>query len=87
MVCQFDLAAQYVADLRAIRATGAATAETAFYPPLDRLFSAVGQTLKPRPFLFDRDLNLRAEPPGCQSLLVAHSAGGASLGGYGQESE
>ena len=39
---------QYVTDLRAIRATGSATAETSFYPPLDRLFNAVGQTLKPR---------------------------------------
>ncbi len=38
---------QYIADLRAIRSTGAATAETSFYPPLDRLFNAVGQTLKP----------------------------------------
>ena len=38
---------QYIADLRAIRSTGSATAETSFYPPLDRLFNAVGQTLKP----------------------------------------
>ena len=40
--------AQYVADLRAIRGTGAATAETSFYPPVDRLFNAVGQSLTPR---------------------------------------
>jgi hypothetical protein len=39
--------AQYIADLRAIRSTGSATAETSFYPPLDRLFNATGQTLKP----------------------------------------
>jgi hypothetical protein len=38
---------QYIADLRAIRSTGSATAETSFYPPLDRLLNAVGQTLKP----------------------------------------
>jgi len=38
---------QYIADLRAIRSTGSATAETSFYPPLDRLFNATGQTLKP----------------------------------------
>jgi hypothetical protein len=38
---------QYIADLRAIRSTGSATAETSFYPPLDRLFNAVGQSLKP----------------------------------------
>jgi hypothetical protein len=39
--------AQYIADLRAIRSTGSATAETSFYPPLDRLFNFVGQALKP----------------------------------------
>ena len=39
--------AQYIADLRAIRSTGSATAETSFYPPLDRLFNAAGQALKP----------------------------------------
>lgn len=38
---------QYIADLRAIRSTGSATAETSFYPPLDRLFNAAGHTLKP----------------------------------------
>jgi hypothetical protein len=38
---------QYISDLRAIRNTGSATAETSFYPPLDRLFNAAGQTLKP----------------------------------------
>ena len=38
---------QYLTDLRAIRLTGSATAETSFYPPVDRLFNAVGQTLKP----------------------------------------
>ncbi len=38
---------QYIADLRAIRSTGSATAETSFYPPIDRLFNAVGQCLKP----------------------------------------
>lgn len=38
---------QYVTDLRAIRSTGSATAETSFYPPLDRLLNAAGQNLKP----------------------------------------
>lgn len=38
---------QYIADLRAIRATGSATAETSYYPPLDKLFNAVGHGLKP----------------------------------------
>lgn len=47
--------AQYVADLRAIRSTGSSTAETSFYPPIDRLFNATGQTLKP-PVLFSTQL-------------------------------
>jgi hypothetical protein len=40
-------AAEYIAELRAIRSTGSATAETSYYPPLSRLFNAVGETLKP----------------------------------------
>jgi hypothetical protein len=47
--------AQYIADLRAIRSTGSATAETSFYPPLDRLFNATGQFLIP-PVLFSIQL-------------------------------
>jgi hypothetical protein len=39
--------AQYIAELRAIRSTGSATAETSFYPPLASLFNSVGQSLKP----------------------------------------
>jgi len=39
--------AEYIAELRAIRSTGSATAETSFYPPLDRLLNAAGQKLKP----------------------------------------
>ena len=39
--------AQYLTDIRAIRSTGSATAETSFYPPLDRLLNAAGQKLKP----------------------------------------
>jgi hypothetical protein len=39
--------ADFITDLRAIRSTGSATAETSYYPPLDRLFNAVGQSLKP----------------------------------------
>ncbi len=39
---------EYLTDLRAIRATGSATAETSFYPPLDRLFNAAGKDLKPQ---------------------------------------
>ena len=47
--------ADYLTDLRAIRATGSATAETSFYPPLDRLFNAAGKDLKP-PVLFSTQL-------------------------------
>jgi hypothetical protein len=39
--------AQYLTDLRAIRSTGSATAETSYYPPLGRLLNAAGQKLKP----------------------------------------
>jgi Type ISP C-terminal specificity domain/N-6 DNA Methylase len=39
--------ADYLTDLRAIRSTGSATAETSYYPPLDRLLNAAGQKLKP----------------------------------------
>lgn len=38
---------EYLTDLRAIRSTGSATAETSFYPPLDRLLNAAGQKLRP----------------------------------------
>jgi hypothetical protein len=38
---------QYISDLRAIRSTGSATAETSFYPPITALFNASGQTLTP----------------------------------------
>ena len=40
--------ARYISDLRDIRATGSATAETSFYPPLERLLNAVGRTLLPQ---------------------------------------
>lgn len=46
---------QYVTDLRAIRSTGSATAETSYCPPIDRLFNTVGQTLSP-PVLFSTQL-------------------------------
>ena len=71
---------QYVTDLRAIRATGSATAETSFYPPLDRLFNAVGQTLKPR-VLFSTQLRNQGAGmpdggffPQAQSLASQHRA-------------
>jgi len=39
--------AEYITDLRAIRSTGSATAETSYYPPIDRLLNTAGQKLKP----------------------------------------
>jgi hypothetical protein len=55
--------AQYIADLRAIRSTGSATAETSFYAPLDRLFNAAGQTLKPAVLFSTQLRNSRAGLP------------------------
>ena len=40
----------YFADLRQIRASGGATAERSYYPPLTNLLNAVGGTLKPKVF-------------------------------------
>ena len=40
--------AEYLAELRAIRSTGAGVAETSYYPALSNLFNAIGVTLKPR---------------------------------------
>ena len=38
----------YLADLRRIRASGGATGERSYYPPLNNLLAAVGATLKPK---------------------------------------
>ena len=40
----------YLADLRRVRASGGATGERSYYPPLSNLLNAVGGTLKPRVF-------------------------------------
>ena len=40
----------YFEDLRRIRASGGATGERSYYPPLNNLFDAVGATLKPKVF-------------------------------------
>lgn len=47
--------AQYLTEIRAIRNTGSATAETSFYPAVTSLFNASGQSLKP-PVLFSTQL-------------------------------
>ena len=38
----------YLAELRDIRSTGAAVAETSFYTPLSNLLNEIGKTLKPK---------------------------------------
>ena len=38
----------YLQDLRAIRSSGGAVKETAFYPPLSNLLNEVGKKLKPK---------------------------------------
>lgn len=43
-----QILADYLNELKAIRATGAAVAETSYYPALSNLFNAVGKTLKPK---------------------------------------
>ena len=40
----------YLTDLRRIRASGGATGERSYYPPLTNLLNAVGGTLKPKVF-------------------------------------
>ena len=40
----------YLADLRRIRASGGATDERSYYPPLTNLLNAVGATLRPKVF-------------------------------------
>ena len=40
--------ADYLSDLKAVRASGAGVAETSYYPALSNLFNAVGNGLKPK---------------------------------------
>src|SRR5262249_51735484 len=42
----------YLSDCRSRRATGATTAETSLYPPLEALLNAAGHALKPRVHCF-----------------------------------
>ena len=44
----------YLSDLRRIRASGAGTGETSYYPPLTNLLNAVGGSLKPRVFCINQ---------------------------------
>ena len=59
---------EYLADLQRIRASGGATAERSYYPPLTNLLNAVGSTLRPKVF--------------CISELAQQGAGHPDLGLY-----
>ena len=58
----------YLADLRTIRASGGATGERSYYPPLSNLLNAVGAALKPKVT--------------CVTELANHGAGHPDLGLY-----
>ena len=58
----------YFTDLRRIRASGGATGERSYYPPLTNLLNAVGGTLKPKVF--------------CVGELAEQGAGHPDLGLY-----
>ena len=58
----------YLGDLRRIRASGGATGERSYYPPLTNLLNAVGATLKPKVY--------------CVSELAEQGAGHPDLGLY-----
>ena len=59
---------QYLSDLRTIRASGGATGERSYYPPLSNLLNAVGAALKPK--------------VACVTELADHGAGHPDLGLY-----
>ena len=59
----------YLGDLRRIRASGGATGERSYYPPLTNLLNAVGAALKPKVY--------------CVSELAEQGAGHPDLGLYG----
>ena len=63
-----DAVRAYLSDLRAIRASGGATGERSYYPPLSNLLNAVGATLRPK--------------VACVTELADHGAGHPDLGLY-----
>ena len=63
-----DAVEKYLTDLRRIRASGGATGERSYYPPLTALLNAVGGTLRPKVF--------------CISELADQGAGHPDLGLY-----
>ena len=60
--------AAYLGDLRRIRASGGATGERSYYPPLTNLLNAIGGMLKPKVF--------------CVGELAEQGAGHPDLGLY-----
>ena len=54
---------EYFADLRRVRASGAATPERSLYGPLGELLKAVGATLKPKVFCVQEPADLGAGHP------------------------
>ena len=58
----------YLSDLRTIRASGGATGERSYYPPLSNLLNAVGAALRPK--------------VACVTELADHGAGHPDLGLY-----
>ena len=59
---------EYLNDLRRIRASGGATSERSYYPPLTNLLNAIGGMLKPKVF--------------CVGELAEQGAGHPDLGLY-----
>ncbi len=59
---------KYLTDLRLIRASGGATLERSYYPPLTNLLNAIGSTLRPKVF--------------CVGELAEQGAGHPDLGLY-----
>ena len=59
---------RYLSDLRTIRASGGATGERSYYPPLSNLLNAVGAALRPKVT--------------CVTELADHGAGHPDLGLY-----
>ena len=53
----------YFADIRRLRATGGATKELSYYPPLTDLLNAIGATLRPKVFCLQQLTNQGAGHP------------------------
>ena len=54
---------EYLDDLRKIKASGAGTAETSYYTPLNNLLNAVGGSLKPKVFCISQLAQQGADHP------------------------